>query len=235
MNKTKITLAEYKRFKIYKKEGVVRIYFSDRSCISLSIKKNSYSLLRLIINQIKITNLKQRNLFVFHKDYVEVVCYQIKTRKNIFVKVDYETYEKIKECHTSVNSAISYAQTYIRELGNIRLHNFITNFPEKEGKVVDHINHDTFDDRLRNLRVCTPQDNSKNKSFFSSGELPVTGLSYNDNKNKIRVRIGRNSKQVLFDLRDYKKAVIYCYNKKIEKGYLFKESSTTIEKYIQNI
>lgn len=155
-----------------------------------------------------------------------------------YIKVDYGTFDIIKECYTSVNAVggdIPYANTYIKGKKMVRLNNFIMGNPEQQGLVVDHINHDTYDNRVVNLRVCTPEVNARNKSFFSGGELPVAGLSYNHNKEKIRVRIGKNSKSILFDKKEYKQAVIYCYNQKLEKGYLFKESSTTIEKYIEHI
>lgn len=44
----------------------------------------------------------------------------------------------------------------------IRLHRLITNAPK--GKVVDHINHNTFDNRKSNLRVVTQGENAQNKN-----------------------------------------------------------------------
>lgn len=46
---------------------------------------------------------------------------------------------------------------------HVALHNFVTDCPD--GMVVDHINHNTFDNRLVNLRVCTPKQNSYNRSY----------------------------------------------------------------------
>jgi hypothetical protein len=41
------------------------------------------------------------------------------------------------------------------------MHRFIMNAPD--GKVIDHINHNTLDNRKENLKVCTQKDNLKNR------------------------------------------------------------------------
>lgn len=49
----------------------------------------------------------------------------------------------------------------------IRLHRLITNAPK--GLVVDHLNHNPFDNRKANLRVCTQAENSRNKKDPGKG------------------------------------------------------------------
>ena len=44
--------------------------------------------------------------------------------------------------------------------GLIEMHRFIMNFPK--GKYVDHINHNTLDNRKCNLRICNNADNIRN-------------------------------------------------------------------------
>jgi hypothetical protein len=41
------------------------------------------------------------------------------------------------------------------------LHRFVTNAPK--GMVVDHIHHDTLDNRKANLKVCTHAENMRNR------------------------------------------------------------------------
>ena len=59
-----------------------------------------------------------------------------------------------------------YASEYIPEKQRCRsifLHQFIVN---ANGKTVDHINGDTFDNRKSNLRIVEYSNNSKNNPYF---------------------------------------------------------------------
>lgn len=61
---------------------------------------------------------------------------------------------------------------------HVALHNFVTDCPK--GMIVDHINHNTFDNRLINLRVCTQKQNSYNRSYKDGRvvgvkKIPETG------------------------------------------------------------
>lgn len=60
----------------------------------------------------------------------------------------------------------------------LRMHRVIMNAPE--GKVVDHINGDGYDNRRSNLRICTQQENTSNrkgwKKHLSSKFKGVTWL-----------------------------------------------------------
>lgn len=53
-----------------------------------------------------------------------------------------------------------------------KLHRMV--MPCQKGMVVDHINHDRLDNRLSNLRICTPKQNSYNRSRQSGGWKGVT-------------------------------------------------------------
>jgi len=49
----------------------------------------------------------------------------------------------------------------------IRMHRLITDCPA--GKIIDHLNHDTLDNRRSNLRICTQSDNMRNKTNQGKG------------------------------------------------------------------
>lgn len=48
------------------------------------------------------------------------------------------------------------------KMRTIKMHRLIMGLVHGDGKVVDHINHDTLDNRRENLRVCTHKENMQN-------------------------------------------------------------------------
>ncbi|HEV8525455.1 MAG TPA: NUMOD4 domain-containing protein [Terriglobales bacterium] len=59
---------------------------------------------------------------------------------------------------------------------------------------VDHINRDTLDNRLSNLRVCTNAQNRLNSKQRSNSKAPYKGISYDKRSGKWRARIQVNGK-----------------------------------------
>lgn len=56
------------------------------------------------------------------------------------------------------------------------LHRLLLN--AKKGQVVDHINGDTLDNRLCNLRICTNQENIRNSKIPKNNTTGYKGICY---------------------------------------------------------
>lgn len=93
---------------------------------------------------------------------------------------DASDYELVKNYYWSVNSN-GYVQT--RTFGKlIYMHRLIMN--PKDGLVTDHINHDTTDNRRRNLRNISISENGMNHKKCSTNTSGYSGVSFS-NKDKV--------------------------------------------------
>lgn len=104
---------------------------------------------------------------------------------------DLEDYDKIK--NYCWHYAYDYIHTKIPSTGKVlALHRLIMN-PSEE-MCVDHINHNKFDNRKKNLRIVTSQQNSYNRTIYSRNTSGTTGVSYAKTKKKWRATISVDKK-----------------------------------------
>lgn len=107
------------------------------------------------------------------------------SNSNDYFIIDSEDYNKIRNyCWCNSNG---YAVAAIRGEKNkfIRMHRIIMNCSDaQDDLVVDHINHNTLDNRKVNLRIATDIQNNWNSIHVSN-----SGVKYNPNNNKWNVFI----------------------------------------------
>ena len=87
----------------------------------------------------------------------------IKLTKNYITLIDNEDFEKVINlkwyAHKSTKNKIYAAH---KNSKMIYLHRYIMNITEKK-VIIDHINGNTLDNRKQNLRVCSQNQNTKNR------------------------------------------------------------------------
>lgn len=97
----------------------------------------------------------------------------------------------------------------------INIHRTIMN--AKKGYHVDHIDHDTLNNRRCNLRELTASENAQNRVKQSNNKSGVRGVSWNKRYGKWSVNIGMNKKVIKFgyfdDLKEAEKVAIEARKK----------------------
>ena len=76
---------------------------------------------------------------------------------------------------------------YVMDRHRKHLHRYLIDAPK--GYEIDHINLDTLDNRLCNLRVCTHQQNQCNQPLQKNNTSGVTGVRFYKARNKFCARI----------------------------------------------
>lgn len=122
------------------------------------------------------------------------------TRKGEKFLFDLDDYEYIKDFNWKIDKQ-GYAYCQIKKKGKlhlIRLHRIIADAPD--GKLVDHINGDTLDNRRNNLRLVTIAQNGHNRSLSSKNKSGVTGVFWFEKRGKWLVNICNNNKTIYIGL-----------------------------------
>lgn len=145
----------------------------------------------------------------------EIVIYNNKGYEKLVTYIDVEDIDKVK------NIKWGSSGTYVSS-SKYRLHRFLMDCYD-DNLFVDHINHNTLDNRKCNLRICTPEENSKNLKLSKNNKTGVTGVYYISDKNVWRSGITVNNKYIhLGDFKDGKDAIKERLKAEV---YYFKEFS----------
>lgn len=107
------------------------------------------------------------------------------TKENIPFVFDKKYFDTVKQYRWAINKD-GYIRTVINRgkqgYHSYMLHRLITNCPPE--LVVDHINHDKTDNRIANLRICTRQENNRNRRIGINNTSDTTGVYFNEQSKK---------------------------------------------------
>lgn len=127
------------------------------------------------------------------KEFVE-----IKMNLGVSMKIDAEDWEKFGEFKWFPIDAHKRGKYYVmrKRSGKTEiLHRLIMNVIDKS-KVVDHINHDTLDNRKINLRVCSRSENQRNLTSHKDSISKYLGVTWHKSRNKWQAQIKENGKNM---------------------------------------
>lgn len=135
---------------------------------------------------------RNTNKYVLHNDYAEIII--TSPMYGIFnIKVDLEDVEKLKQnvwginrCwNKKTNKTPNYYAGCCNYNGSGKsklMHRILINAPKD--RVVDHINHDTCDNRKSNLRLCTQKENLENAKQYITNKSGRRGVCWDKIQNK---------------------------------------------------
>lgn len=109
---------------------------------------------------------------------------------------DLEDYDKIKNYHWAFDGH-GYITSDIFEDNKkhiLRLHRLVMNL-NNENLFVDHIGHNKFDNRKKNLRIVTKSQNNMNKYVTSNSKSGFRGVYWDNDRNRWTASIKYNGKQ----------------------------------------
>ncbi|OIR59267.1 hypothetical protein BLL41_21405 [Bacillus sp. FMQ74] len=126
------------------------------------------------------------------------------------IMIDKNDLKRIVERYSSISVAV-YREGNFYAVGTIkgqnnkheRVHRFIINCPK--GYQVDHINHDTLNNKKSNLRIATHSQNQQNrKNAQNNSKTEIRGVRWFEKRKKWAVHVSRNKRRYYFGYYDDK-------------------------------
>lgn len=113
------------------------------------------------------------------------------------VLIDDEDWEKVKQFKWTLDKQykrenLCYVTTspYIKgKKETIKMHRVIMGCTKGDGLIVDHINHNTLDNRKENLRVCKTGQNNMNQRVAKNSTTGYKGVWYRQDTNMYRAMV----------------------------------------------
>jgi hypothetical protein len=139
----------------------------------------------------------------------------------MYTFIDTEDLEKVKSLRnmwyadkgSKRNFYINMALYENKKQTKVSLHRFLVDAPEN--LVVDHRNHNTFDNRKENLRICTQKQNNKNRGKVRNKTTSSSylGVYFDKTTNKYKAAIKADRKTIPLGYFSNEEDAAEAYNK----------------------
>lgn len=117
-----------------------------------------------------------------------VYCRLIPLTQGQFTVVDDQDHERAAKFNWQAQYSKTMNSYYAKKEGD-QLHRFILGLDKSKLKYVDHINHNTLDNRRINLRIATPSQNSFNRKTHATNKSGFKGVHWDKEARKWRASI----------------------------------------------
>lgn len=129
------------------------------------------------------------------EEFAEVLLYNKNGEEINRTIIDLDSIDIVKQYKWSLKKKGN--NYYVRTTVNgedIMLHKLLTN--TNSDTIVDHVNRNTLDNRISNLRIASHSQNNMNKSLQSNNTSGVTGVRFDKNRNKWVAKIKKDGKTI---------------------------------------
>ncbi|WP_297419141.1 HNH endonuclease [Clostridium sp.] len=157
---------------------------------------NKHYLQLLQTGELKERTRFDKNEIVILDNYAEIILYNRKNKEVGRAIIDVNNIDIIKNYKWLLrgDKGYNYVGTTTKQKGKIlRLHRLLLN--AKDNELVDHINHNTLDNRLKNLRKVDKSKNAMNEKIKNNNKSGVTGVFWNNKTQKWWAYINKNKKR----------------------------------------
>lgn len=137
-----------------------------------------------------------RNKYEILEDGKTVKVYFNNT--NNYFLCDLEDWQPISDMFTWHESEYGYARTILDKNNNkfMFFHSYVLNEFPSENKICDHINRNKLDNRRKNLRMVTVNENNINQKKYKNNLSGHTGVCFHSSINKWIAYIGYKKQNI---------------------------------------
>lgn len=140
------------------------------------------------------------------------------------VLIDDEDWERVSKHKWSVSTGGGREKPYFRmhfyvgkERKTLQLHRFLLGCVPNDGKQVDHIDGNTFNNRKENLRLCNTHENNRNRGKPKNNTTGYKGVYVSDGDDRWRARVKYLGKSIQIGTYGSPKEAAIAYDKYVLK------------------